>query len=200
MDAFAGFFILVINFTLVTGVLYGAQYMKVYKDQSSNLSMHWICYLLTHASLISVCVIQNSLVFLIVWEVMALASFFLVIFEHYKHITLKAGINYLIQSHVVVLFLTIAFIWVYFRQGSYDFKAIRAFAASEPIFDSLALLVCFFVGFGFNAEPHKETHQKGQTIKYRLTGSKGTNCFKVIRSLTKIHPDKGYGQKQHNHM
>jgi hydrogenase-4 component B len=151
IDAFSGFFILMINFTLITGVLYGSCYVRAYKDQTANLSMHWICYILTHASLISVCAIQNSLAFLIAWEIMALASFILVIFEHYKQLTLKAGINYLIQSHVVILFLSIAFIWVYARQGSYDFNAIREFSLTEPTFASLALIICFFIGFAIKA-------------------------------------------------
>jgi hydrogenase-4 component B len=151
IDALSGFFILTINFTFITGVLYGIHYMQAYKDQVANISLHWITYLLTHASLIAVCVVQNSLVFLIAWEIMAISSFILVIFEHTRQQTLKAGINYLIQSHVVILFLSLAFIWVYVRFHSYDFKAIQEFSISTPGYTSMALLVCFFFGFAIKA-------------------------------------------------
>ena len=151
IDALSGWFILLINFTFITGGLYGLQYMKSYREQPANLSFHCLAYLLVQASLTAICVIQNSLVFLIAWEIMALASFFLVIFEHYKQDTIKAGINFFIQSHVAVLLLTLGFIWVAYRMNSYDFKAISEFSTSFPLTTSLGLFLCFFFAFAIKA-------------------------------------------------
>ncbi|PIQ18333.1 MAG: hypothetical protein COZ75_02170, partial [Flavobacteriaceae bacterium CG_4_8_14_3_um_filter_34_10] len=114
IDALSGWFILLINFTLVTGALYGLHYMKAYREQTSNISLHCLAYLLMQTSLIAICLIQNSLIFLFAWEIMTLSCFVLIIFEYQKQATLKAGITFLIQSHVGVLFLTLAFIWVYY--------------------------------------------------------------------------------------
>ncbi|NCP85680.1 MAG: hypothetical protein GW823_12525, partial [Bacteroidetes bacterium] len=125
IDALSGWFILLINFTLVTGALYGLHYMKAYREQTSNISLHCLTYLLMQISLIAICIIQHSLIFLFAWEIMTLSCFILIIFEYQKQATLKAGITFLIQSHVGVLFLTLAFIWVYYRAGTYDFEAIR---------------------------------------------------------------------------
>ena len=151
LDPLAAWFILIIDFTFITGALYGARYMAVYQDEGPRLSLHWISYLLAQASLILVCVVQNSLVFLMVWEVMALSTFILVIFDGRKEKTIKAGINYLIQSHVAVLFLTIAFIWVYTVQDSTGFDAIHQFAVGQKPVSSLILMMLFFVGFGFKS-------------------------------------------------
>lgn len=151
IDALSGWFILLINFTLITGGLYGLQYMKSYREQSANLSLHCLAYLLLQASLTAICVVQNSLVFIFAWEIMALASFFLVIFEHYNQDTIKAGINYLIQAHVSILFLMLGFIWVAYRMNSYDFKSISEFSASFPLATSLGLFLCFFFGFAIKA-------------------------------------------------
>ncbi|MBQ4230893.1 MAG: hypothetical protein II671_05020, partial [Salinivirgaceae bacterium] len=46
IDPLAAWFILVINFTMITSVLYGRQYMQAYADRRSALSLHWMCYLL----------------------------------------------------------------------------------------------------------------------------------------------------------
>jgi formate hydrogenlyase subunit 3/multisubunit Na+/H+ antiporter MnhD subunit len=92
--------------------------------------------------------VQNGLAFLIVWELMSISSFLLVIFEHQKKATLKAGINYLVQMHIGVLFLAAAFIWVYYAEGSFEFSAIEKFFSSNP---NLWLFVLFFVGFGIKA-------------------------------------------------
>ncbi|MBI3502690.1 MAG: hypothetical protein HY063_12940 [Bacteroidetes bacterium] len=151
IDALSAWFILVINFTAVTGALYGIHYMKKYEEQKSNLSLHWISYILMHTSLLAICCVQNSLLFLIIWEVMTLSSFVLVIFEHTKRATLKAGINFLIQSHIGVLFLTIAFIWIASQTGSYDFSSIRNFTSEKSALTGIILFICFFFGFAFKA-------------------------------------------------
>ena len=106
IDSLSSWFILIINLTCINGAFYGIGYMKQYDQQRVNLSMHWILFLLFQSSMLWVCMVQNGLVFLIVWELMSISSFLLVIFEHQKKATLKAGINYLVQMHIGVLFLS----------------------------------------------------------------------------------------------
>ncbi len=151
IDALSGWFILLINFTLVTGALYGLQYMKSYRKQSSNITIHCIAYLLTQSMLTIICVVQNALVFLFAWETMALSVAMLILFEHYKPDTIKAGINYIIQSHLCIVFLSLGFIWVASRTNSYDFNAISNFSSTLSSFASMALFLCFFIGFAFKA-------------------------------------------------
>src|SRR5688572_23130217 len=127
IDSLSAWFILIINLTCINGAFYGIGYMQSYQEQRANLSMHWMLFLLFQSSMLWVCMVQNGLTFLIVWELMSLSSFLLVIFEHSSKATLKAGINYLVQMHIGVLFLAVAFIWVYFSEGSFEFSAIGKF-------------------------------------------------------------------------
>lgn len=197
IDALSAWFILIINFTIVTGAIYGLNYMKTYKNQTANISIHCIAYLLMQMSLIGICVIQNSLVFLFAWETMAFSSFLLIIFEHHKHATLKAGINFLIQSHVSILFLTVAFIWVYYRTDSYDFNSIILFSENYPTIISFGLYLFFFIGFAIKAgfvpfhtwlpyaHPASPSHisgvMSGVIIKIGIFG--------ILRMLLLIHTD-----------
>ena len=151
IDALSGWFILIINFTFLTGAGYGLSYMKQYQSQKSNLSLHCISYILVYTAVISICSLQNSLAFLIVWEIMAVGSFLLIIFEHYKKDTISAGINFLIQSHVCIMFLTLGFIWIALKMNSYDFNAIHDFSLSNPMISGVALFLCFFIGFAIKA-------------------------------------------------
>jgi len=148
IDSLSAWFILIINLTCINGAFYGIGYMKQYDQQRANLSMHWILFLLFQSSMLWVCMVQNGLVFLIVWELMSISSFLLVIFEHQNKATLQAGINYLVQMHIGVLFLATAFIWVYFSEGSFEFSAIGKFFSSNP---NLWLFLLFFIGFGIKA-------------------------------------------------
>lgn len=151
IDPLSAWFILMISFTFFTGGWYGFRYMQTYRDQTDNITMHLIAFLLLFAALIDLCMIQNSFVLLVVWEIMALSSLIVVIFEHNKKETLKAGINYLIQSHICILFLTIAFIWVKVKTGSFDFTAISKFSTFQPPLAGIGLFILFFFGFGIKA-------------------------------------------------
>jgi hydrogenase-4 component B len=150
-DYLSAWFILVISFTFLTGAWYGAQYMRKYIDQEDNLRLHFTAFILLYTALIDICLVQNSIVFLVVWEIMALSCFIVIIFEHEKRATLKAGINFLIQSHVAILFLTLVFMWVKVETDSFDFNAISAFTSSQTRLAGFALFIFFFVGFGIKA-------------------------------------------------
>ncbi|PKP53144.1 MAG: hypothetical protein CVT92_05345 [Bacteroidetes bacterium HGW-Bacteroidetes-1] len=149
-DYLSAWFIMLISFTFLTGTWYGVQYMKKYKDQTSNLALHSIALTLAYTSLINICVVQNALVFLVVWEIMALSSFTIIIFEHYKKDTLKAGINFLIQSHISILLLTIGFIYAKVKTGSYDFALLTNFTTLHPSV-GLVLFMLFFTGFAIKS-------------------------------------------------
>jgi len=151
IDALSAWFILVINFTFLTGGFYGLFYMSAYKDQPKNLNLHGILFIILHVSLVSLCAIQNSIAFLVAWEFMALSAFMTIIFEHEKIATVRAGINFLIQSHVSILFLMIGFIWVASKTGSYDFSAIHSYSMTHSGALSLMLFLFFFTGFAIKA-------------------------------------------------
>ena len=147
IDALSAWFILIINFTCVTGSLYGIGYMKPHINQKGNTSLHWVMFILFHLSMIAVCMIQNSLAFLIAWEIMSISSLLLIMFEHNRPDTLKAGVNYLVQMHIGVAFLSVGFIWIYFSEGSFDFATISNYFHHH----SGWLFVLFFIGFGIKA-------------------------------------------------
>lgn len=148
IDGLSAWFILIINFTSLTGIFYGNGYLKAYISADSKITLHFVWYILFHLSMVWVTIIQHSLVFLIAWEVMSLSSMLLVIFDQEKPTTLKAGINYLVQMHISVMFLTIGFIWVYFQTGSFNFDAIQVFFGSNS---NIWLFLIFFIGFGIKA-------------------------------------------------
>jgi hydrogenase-4 component B len=150
VDGLSAWFVLLTNFTMLTGILYGRQYMKKYQGQPANLSLHYISYILNQAALTGTYFVQHGLVFICVWEVMALSAFILVIFEHGRIETLKAGINYLIQSHISIVFLVLGFIWVYAATGSFDFSVISRYSSGSKE-AALLLFLTFFVGFAIKA-------------------------------------------------
>lgn len=151
MDALSGWFIMIINIVFVTGSFYGIYYMKAYHSRKNEISLHAIAFILMHVALVLLCVIQNGLAFLIVWEMLAISAFLVIIFDHEKTSVIKAGINYLIQAHVSIVFLMLGFIYVAFKTGSYDFNAISTYTADHFGVAGLFLFIFFFIGFGIKA-------------------------------------------------
>ncbi len=151
VDALSAWFILTINFTILTGAVYGFSYMKKYREMKSKLTLHCIAYLLIHFALIGICSVQNGFIFLLMWELMALSVFILVIFDHEKPETIRAGINYIVQSHISIIFIMLGFIYVAYKTGSYSFGAIAEFSGQQTTLAGTTLFLCFFIGFAIKS-------------------------------------------------
>ncbi len=147
IDPLSAWFILIINLIVVPGVWYSPGYLKGY-EQSANLSLHYVMLVWMHLSMIMVCIVQNGLAFLFVWEIMSLSSFLLVIFDNQERSVLRAGLNYLVQMHISVICLMIAFFIVYQSEGGFEFSKIGEYFSK---YNNIPLFLLFFVGFGFKA-------------------------------------------------
>lgn len=147
MDGLSAWFSIIISLVFCLGAFYGWGYMKHYLDKKNDLGMHIFAYLMAFLSMQALCVIQHSLAFLLAWEIMALSSFVLIIFESWKPEVMKAGINFFIQSHLSVVFLTIGFLMIAAQSGSFDFGSFAALE-TKPATTAYVLL---FLGFAVKA-------------------------------------------------
>jgi len=59
--------------------------------------------------MLAVLTLRDGLAFLIAWELMAVSSFMLILFEAEKRATLKTAVNYLIQMHIGFVLLSVCF-------------------------------------------------------------------------------------------
>ena len=149
-DRLSAFFILIINFTVITGFLYSSGYLKPYLKTKPEkwIKLHYLALIWLHASMIMVPLLRNGFWFLIAWEIMTISSFILVIFEFDEKGTVKAGISYLIQMHVGMLFILLAFILSSRGFNGVSFDNLDFFFRNNsnwPIF------LLFFTGFGLKA-------------------------------------------------
>ena len=64
---------------------------------------------------------RNAVLFLVAWELMALASFFLVTFEHERESVREAGWIYFVATHLGTAFLLALFLLLARETGSMDF-------------------------------------------------------------------------------
>jgi len=150
LDSLSAFFILVTNFTMLTGMLYSRGYLRPYqKDKSdARFSLHYFCYVWLHLSMLAVLMLRDGLSFLIAWELMAVSSFMLILFEAEIRSTLKTAVNYLLQMHIGLVLLTIGFLVVEDHTGLFGFEGLKPWFAEHA---NIPLFLLFFAGFAIKA-------------------------------------------------
>jgi formate hydrogenlyase subunit 3/multisubunit Na+/H+ antiporter MnhD subunit len=110
----------------------------------------WLHYNLLVAGMFAVVLARNGLLFLLAWEVMSLASFFLVVHDSHLARSREAGWTYLVATHLGTAFLLAFFLVLGRESGSLDFARFPARGALDPSTVSL-LLALALVGFGTKA-------------------------------------------------
>jgi hydrogenase-4 component B len=100
-------------------------------------------------AMVLVVTVTNAFFFIIFWELMTLASYFLVVWEFDKKEPTRTGFIYFLVAHIGAAFIMIAFFLFFGKTGTFDFDSIRA-AAFSPIVKDIAF-VLLFLGFGAKA-------------------------------------------------
>ena len=195
-DNLSSFFILIINFVVITGALYSGSYLKPYIETKPNISfsLHYVCLVLLHFSMVLVCLAREGLLFLTAWELMTISSFILVAFDAEHKTVLKTSISYLIQMHIGLIFILAGFFWVEKQTGIFGFDGLPAYFLK---YNNIPVFLLFFVGFGIKAgftpfhtwlpeaHPAAPSHvsgiMSGVMIKLRLYG--------ILRVCTCLHSD-----------
>ena len=149
MDALSAFFLLPVLALSCLAAVYGFDYLRSHRRQG-NLGGAWFFYCFFVAGMILVLVARTTVLFLIAWEVMSLAAFALVTFEHEKEEVRRAGWIYLAAAHLGVAALLAAFLLLGARAGSLDFAAFKRLDTLTPSSANLVFVLAL-VGFGTKA-------------------------------------------------
>jgi len=144
VDLLSAFFLFIIfGFSLVAAI-YGSEYLNAYRGEK-KIGIAWFSYNLLTASMALVVISKNAFLFLISWEIMTIASFFLVILENEKPDNRNAGLIYLIASHLGTAFLFAFFLLLAKQNRSLDFDKFTV------IKDASLLFIFSLIGFGTKA-------------------------------------------------
>ena len=124
LDPLSALFVSLIAVVGVLAAAYGHGYLADVPDKG-KVAMSWCWYNLLLAAMLLVVVARDGFLFLVAWEIMSLASFFLVMFDHEKDEVMRAGWTYLVATHLGTAFLLVMFL-VLGAGGSLDFSALTA--------------------------------------------------------------------------
>jgi formate hydrogenlyase subunit 3/multisubunit Na+/H+ antiporter MnhD subunit len=145
LDPLSAFFLLLLGSASAGVSVFSAGYFRVGEGTAPGLvSLQYHTFL---AAMALVLIADDAYAFMVAWETMALASFFLVTTDHRIPEIRRAGFLYLLIAHIGAIAILLCF--GVLHGGDYTFDSMRIAARSE-VWGSIAFLLALF-GFGAKA-------------------------------------------------
>lgn len=146
MDALGAFMVLVISLLVVATAIYSLHYLREYFGKGAwGISFFLNLFV---ASMVTLVVTDNAFYFIVFFEMMSLASYFLVLVEQSEK-SVKAGLQYFFIAHAGSVLIMIAFFMLYRASGSLNFSDFSHL--SLPAWESSVIFLLAFFGFGAKA-------------------------------------------------
>jgi hydrogenase-4 component B len=149
-DPLSLFFLAVIFIVSLPSLIYSFSYLKG-EYSAAKILLAQVLLLVFVLSMALVVSVNNCLIFLILWEIMSLVSYFLVVFDTNHEKSIQAGLVYIVMTHVGTAFIIAAFMILYNHAHSFDFFVIKNACQIMPLQTKNIVFLLFLIGFGTKA-------------------------------------------------
>lgn len=146
IDPLSAFFALPVLVITALCAVHACGYMKPKADGGKDMSRFWGFYNLLAGGMMLVIVARDALVFLLGWEAMALASFFLVLFDAEREPVRRAAWIYLVATHLGTACVLLLFAML----GAGGPLGFTDLSLPDPAWAGAAFMLAL-VGFGTKA-------------------------------------------------
>lgn len=151
LDALGAFFLAWSLPMTLLGSVYAVGYLRPYFDTSRHLGLHYALLNLTSLSFVLVYSGDHALVFLLGWEIAALAAWLLVIWDYTNQKVRFAGFNYLVSTHIGLIFLVAAFMILYTHTASWDLDGFGQWLRGHPGAERNLVFLLLVTSFGLKS-------------------------------------------------
>ena len=149
LDPLGAGFLLLISGVSLLATLYSVGYMRRYQHESPG--RFYALLQLFIAGMMGVVCVSDWLFFIVLWELMTLASYFLVTFERDDPAAARAGFKYFVMTHVATAGLLVTAVVLWRTTGSFSFEAHRAGLADAGFALRNTLLALYLIAFATKA-------------------------------------------------
>jgi formate hydrogenlyase subunit 3/multisubunit Na+/H+ antiporter MnhD subunit len=146
LDALSAFFLLILGAVAAGISTFACGYLR--PQAETPIGLHCLCYHAFLAAMALVLIADDAYFFMVAWETMALASFFLVLSEHRRAEVRRAAYLYLLIAHLGALSILLCFGALQAGGGDYRFETMRS--AAHGGWATAAFLLAL-AGFGAKA-------------------------------------------------
>ena len=148
-DPIAVFFLVVIGLVCVPSAIFSIGYMR--GEPLKKKMAAWALMIIFVLSMCLVVVSGNLLSFLISWELMSLASYFLVVLDYKHEKSIRAGTIYLVMTHAGTACLMAAFFILYNHANFFDYSMVKQAAVVMPAQMRNIIFLLLLIGFSTKA-------------------------------------------------
>ncbi|MFL5496784.1 MAG: proton-conducting transporter membrane subunit [Gemmatimonadales bacterium] len=149
LDPLSAWFLLLITLASGATAVYGVTYLGGEREHRSPAPAH-AGFAVLVASMIGVVLAQAAVPFLMTWELMAVSAYFLIVHESERRAVTRAGLVYLVLTHVGTLALFVMFLAWRGHGADLTFRSLALASAALPL-GGAAVLLLSLVGFGVKA-------------------------------------------------
>ncbi len=148
-DSLSGFFFLIIGIAVIAVSLFGPGYIRSFEAKQHPFEVLGLFTGLFVAGMLLVLLADDAFFFMIAWELMSVASYFLVAFEHEHAVNRRAAFLYLLMAEVGALSIILAFGVLASFSTDFTFNSLRE-AQLSSTWASIAFVLAL-IGFGMKA-------------------------------------------------
>jgi len=148
-DPLSGFFFFIVGFVTFTAACYGPAYLREHIGGPHPIGTLTFFTGLFVGGMLLVLLAADAFSFMIAWELMSVASYFLVAYQHDKAGNRSAAFIYLLMAVIGGAFILLAYGVLAGFGDSFSFAAMAA-AHLSPTWATIAFLLAF-IGFGMKA-------------------------------------------------
>ena len=149
-DGLSLFFLFTFQLLSLAASLYAISYLRPYIERGLSIRAHVWFFTLLILAMQLVAVVHHALVFLVVWELMAIGGYFSIVLDKDKEEVRLGGFWYFVATHAGVLLLYVCFLTLHEITGSWNFDDFARHAAYDPRALAVVLLTGL-AGFGIKA-------------------------------------------------
>ncbi len=151
LDALGAFFLAWSLPMTLLGSVYAVGYLRPYFNTRRHLGLHYALLNLTALAFLLIYTGDHALVFLIGWEIAALAAWLLVIWDYTNQKVRFAGFNYLVSTHVGLIFLVAGFMILYTHTGSWELGSFGDWMRHNSGSERNAVFLLLVTSFGLKS-------------------------------------------------
>lgn len=151
LDALGAFFLVWSLPMTLLGSIYAVGYLRRHFGTERHVGVHYALLNMTSLSFVLVYTGDHALVFLLGWEIAALAAWLLVIWDYPNQKVRFAGFNYLVSTHVGLIFLVAAFMILYTHSASWELGSFGRWLQANPGSERNLVFLLLLTSFGLKS-------------------------------------------------
>lgn len=149
LDALSLYFLFVIQLASIPITLYNSSYLQHHIEQKRSIKAFLAFYILLVISTQFIVIANQTILFLVSWEVMSMSAYLAMILEKEKEEVQKGSFYYFAAAHVLLFILYVMFFLLHNQTGSWyfsDYHLSFSIGIVVPI-----IFILSFIAFGIKA-------------------------------------------------